>query len=117
MLAMIAAFALSAAVPSVEYRVEHLGSKEVLLEGKAPIELRRQSRFDHEQGGNSVSMELTVKPTETEEKVTVDLHFAQTVQNGAKHKWSVTVVLVRGVLTTSDLSWGDGGWRIRLKVS
>jgi len=28
----------------------------------------------------------------------------------------VTVVLVRGVLTTSDVSWGEGGWRIRLKV-
>jgi hypothetical protein len=117
MLAMIAALTLTAAsVPSVEYKVERLGSKEVLLEGNAPIELQRQSRFEHEQSGNSVQMELLIRPTETDERVTVDLQFAERSQNGSTHKWSVTVVLLRGVMTTSDVSWGEGGWRFRLKV-
>ena len=41
MLSILAALALSAAVPSVEYKIERLGSKEVLLEGNAPLELQR----------------------------------------------------------------------------
>jgi hypothetical protein len=116
MLALIAALTLTAAVPSVEYKVERMGSKEVLLEGAAPIEMQRLSKFEHDQSGNSMSMELMVRPTETDERVTVELQFAERAQNGAKHRWSVTVVLQRGVATTSDLSWGEGGWKIRLKV-
>ena len=115
MLALIAALTLTA-VPSVEYKVERLGTKEVLLEGTAPIALQRQTKIEHEQAGNSVSMELMVRPAETDDKVSVELQFSEFAHSGAKHKWSVTVVLLRGVATTSDVSWGEGGWRIRLKV-
>lgn len=118
MLSVLAALALSAAaVPSVEYKVERLGSKEVLLEGSAQMELQRLSKFEHSQSGNAIAMTMMVRPAESDERVTMDLTFKESVQNGAHHEWQVTVVLQRGVLTTSDVSWGEGGWRIRLKVS
>lgn len=118
MLAFVAALALSAVVPSVEYQVERQSSKEILLEGAAPIELSRLSKFEHEQSGNAVAMELTVRPTEADEKVTVELSLAERAQNGARHTWTVTMAVIRGVVSTSDLSWGaGGGWKIRLKVA
>ncbi len=116
MLSLIAALTLSAAVPSVEYKIEHLGTKDVLLEGAAPFELQRVSKFEHSQGGNAVTLTMVVRPTENDDRVTMDLTFKES-SSTAHHEWQATVVLQRGVLTTSDLSWGEGGWRIKLKVS
>jgi hypothetical protein len=48
--------------------------------------------------------------------VTMDLEFTERL-GVTSHKWQVTVVLLRGSPTTSDISWGESGWRIRLKVS
>ena len=63
-----------------------------------------------------MAMSMVVRPTESADKVTMDLSFSEKSQDGAQHEWQVTVVLQRGVLTTSDLSWGEGGWKIKLKV-
>jgi hypothetical protein len=117
MLSMIAVLVVSAAaVPSVEYRIERLGSKEILLEGSAPIEPQRLSRFEHSQPDNQVSLSMMLRPAEREDRVTMDLEFTERL-GVTSHKWQVTVVLLRGSPTTSDISWGESGWRVRLKVS
>ncbi len=116
MLSMLAALTLTAAVPSLEYKIERLGSKDVLLEGSAPIELQRSSKFEHAQDGNAVSLTMMIRPTENDDRVTLELTFKES-SLGAHHEWQATLVLARGVLTTSDVRWGEGGWKIRLKVS